>query len=163
VDVEQIPFYVCKPHRFRNGAPAKESLGAKIDQASIGSCSNGRLEDIAIVSRILKGRKVAPGVRCLVCPGSYAVLRQCLDAGILQDILDAGAQLVSPGCGTCRAYGGYLIEGEVSITTATRNHKGRMGSVDSFLYLGGPATVAASAIAGEITDPTEVLREIGLI
>jgi homoaconitase/3-isopropylmalate dehydratase large subunit len=89
-------------------------------------------------------------------------MRQCAEAGIIQDILDAGGQLLQPGCGVCLARAGFLVDGEVAISTATRNHKGRMGSVGSSVYLAGPATVAASAVAGEIADPTEVLNEIGL-
>jgi 3-isopropylmalate/(R)-2-methylmalate dehydratase large subunit len=162
VDVDQFPFMVSKPHKFRNGVPISESAGVKIDQAAVGSCANGRLEDIEIVSRILKGRKVAPGVRFLVSPASYDVYSECLKAGVLQDIVDAGAQVIAPGCGVCLA-GAFLADGEVSISSATRNHKGRMGSTESFIYLGGPATVAASALAGEIVDPTKVLHEIGLI
>jgi len=163
VNVDELPFYVSKPHHFKNGVPVGDVAGTKIDQAGVGSCANGRFEDLAIVSRILRGRKVHPRTRFLIAPGSYGVLSQCLDAGILQDIIDAGAHLISPGCGVCSGRQGFLTSGEVAITASTRNHKGRMGSPESFVYLGGPATVAASAVAGEIVDPTEVLREIGLI
>ena len=163
VDVNSIPIMVSKPHRFKNGVPVKEVAGTRLDQACIGSCANGRFEDIAIASRILKGKKVHPRVRFLVAPGSYQVMLQCLEAGVLDDLVRAGAQVLQPGCGICLSHSGYLLGGEVGITTATRNHKGRMGSTDAFVYLGGPATVAASAITGEITDPTEVLREIDAI
>ncbi len=161
VDVDDLPFYVAKPHWFKNGVPVSEVAGTQITQAVVGSCANGRSEDIAITARILKGKKVAPDVRFLVSPASYAVFNECLRAGIVQDIIDAGGQFLAPTCGVCQTWSGYLTEGEVSITSATRNHKGRMGSTDASLYLAGPATVAASAVAGEIVDPTEVLHEIG--
>ncbi len=162
VEIDRVPFLVSKPHHFRNAVPVGEVQGIKIDQAAVGSCANGRLEDMAIVSRILKGRKVAQGVRFLVSPASYDVFKDCLRAGILEDIVEAGGQVIAPGCDVCKA-GAFLADGEVSISTAPRNHKGRMGSVHASIYLGGPATVAASAIAGEIVDPTEVLRGIGLV
>lgn len=163
VDVDQLPFYVAKPYRFENGVPIQKVAGTKIVQAALGTCANGRLEDLALAARMLKGRKVAPGVRFLVSPASYAVLRECLAAGFLQDIVDAGAQLIQPGCGICQTFSGYLLDGEVSISTATRNHRGRNGSTNAQVYLAGPATVTASAIAGEIVDPTEVLRESGVV
>jgi 3-isopropylmalate/(R)-2-methylmalate dehydratase large subunit len=162
VDVDDIPVWVAKPHWFKNGAPITEVAGTKIDQAIVGTCAGGRFEDISFVARMLRGRKVAPGVRFLVSPASYAVMKQCAEAGIIQDILDAGGQFLHPGCGVCQAHTGFLVDGEVNISTATRNHKGRMGTVNSFVYLAGPAAVTDSAIAGEIVDPTEVLNEIGL-
>lgn len=163
VDVNELPFYVSTPHWFRNGVPVGEVAGTKIVQAVVGTCANGRFEDIALAARLVKGKKVAPGVRFLVSPASYAVFRECAEAGIIPDLINAGAQFLAPGCGVCQAFNGYLVDGEVSISTATRNHKGRMGSPKSFVYLGGPATVAASAIAGEIVDPKEALHEAGLV
>ena len=163
VDVDKLPFYVAKPHLFKNGVPVSETLGVKIDVAAIGACVNGRMEDIIIAARILKGRKVHPDVRFIVQPASYGIAKQCMDTGLFQDLIDAGAQPLAPGCHVCHAHAPYLADGEVCIAATPRNYKGRLGSTEAFVYLADPATVAASAIAGEIVDPTEVLHEIGLI
>lgn len=163
LEVDEIPFYVVKPYEFKNGVPVTEVAGTKIVQAVVGSCANGRFEDIALAARLVKGKKIPPNVRFLISPASYGVFKECLDAGILQSFVDAGAQVISPGCGICQTYAGYLTEGEVSLSTAPRNFKGRNGSPEASVYLAGPAVVAASAVAGEIVDPTEALREAGLV
>jgi 3-isopropylmalate/(R)-2-methylmalate dehydratase large subunit len=159
VDVDSLDFVVAKPHNFDNVVQVREAAGVKIDQAVIGSCANGRFEDILTAAKILKGKKLPSHVRFLIQPASWDVYRQCLESGIIPDILDAGAHLLNPGCGVCQPVLGVLSTGEVCITAATRNYKGRLGSTEAFVYLAGPATVAASALAGEIVDPREVLHE----
>jgi 3-isopropylmalate/(R)-2-methylmalate dehydratase large subunit len=158
VDLSEVGIRVAKPHTFDNVAPIEEVAGKRIDQALIGSCANGRLEDIEVAARILRGRKVAKGVRLIISPASYIVYRQCLEAGLVEPLIRAGAQFVEPTCGVCTARLGYMVDGEVSITCATRNYRGRKGSPNSEVYLAGPATVAASAVAGVITDPREMLN-----
>jgi 3-isopropylmalate/(R)-2-methylmalate dehydratase large subunit len=158
VDCDALDFQVAKPFRFDNVVPVSEVAGVKINEARIGTCANGRFEDIEIAARMLKGRKVAPGVRFYISPASQAVYKQCADAGVLSTLIEAGAQVESPGCGIC---GAILINEEVSIAAVPRNTHGRFGGSecgDAQIYLAGPATVAAAAIAGRIVDPREVLR-----
>lgn len=160
VDVDSLGFYVAKPHRVCNVEDVENVRNVKIHQAVIGACSNGRFEDIELAARILKGKKVAPHVRCFIQPASWDVYRQCLAAGFVPDLLDSGAYFLEPGCGCCQPMKGCLSAGEVCITSTTRNYKGRMGDPNAEIYLGGPATVAASALAGEIISPKEVLHEL---
>jgi 3-isopropylmalate/(R)-2-methylmalate dehydratase large subunit len=156
VDVSALAPQIAAPHSFENNQPIADAAGVKIQQATIGSCANGRFEDIAIAAEILVGRKVSPGVRLLISPASWAEYRKCLDAGLAQPLMDAGAQLLNPGCGVCTK-GAYLAPNETCITSTTRNHQGRMGSPQARIYLASPATVAWSAVRGEIADPREVL------
>jgi 3-isopropylmalate/(R)-2-methylmalate dehydratase large subunit len=158
LNVDEMPFVVAKPHQFGNVAPVDEVAGTRIQQAMIGSCANGRFEDIEIAARVLAGRKVAKGVRFIVSPASQQVYLACVKAGLVETLLTAGAQVVTPGCGVCQPKVGFLSDGEVCITSTTRNFKGRKGSLAADIYLGGPLTVAAAALAGEIVDPKEVLR-----
>ena len=158
VDLEEVGIRVAKPHTFDNVVPIEEVAGKRIDQALIGSCANGRLEDIEVAARILRGRKVAKGVRLIISPASYPVYLQCLEAGLIEPLVRAGAQFIEPGCGVCTARLAYMVDGEVSISCTTRNYRGRKGSPKSEVYLGGPATVAASAVTGVITDPREMLN-----
>ena len=160
LDVDDMPFVVAKPHQFGNVGPVNEVAGQRIQQAIIGSCANGRFEDIEIAARVLKGRKVAKGVRFLISPASQQVYLQCVKAGLVETLLEAGAQVVTPGCGVCQPKVGFLSDGEVCITATTRNFKGRKGSMKAEIYLAGPLTVAAAALAGEIVDPKEVLDGI---
>ena len=160
VNVDEMPFIVAKPHRFGNGVPVEEVKGIKIDQALIGSCSNGRYEDIEIAARVMRGRKVAKGVRFVISPSSQHVYLECLKAGLIEQLIESGVQVVTPGCGICQPKVGYVSAGEVCITATTRNFRGRKGSLDAQLYLGGPLTVAAAAVAGEIVDPKEVFSEL---
>ena len=158
LNVDDMPFMVAKPHQFGNVVPVTEVAGTRIHQAQIGSCANGRFEDIEIAARVLAGRKVAKGVRFLISPASQQVYLQCLKAGLVETLVEAGAQVITPGCGVCQPRVGFLSDGEVCITATTRNFKGRKGSTKAEIYLGGPLTVAAAALAGEIVDPKEVCR-----
>lgn len=157
LDVDTMPFVVAKPHQFGNVGPVEDVAGQRIQQAIIGSCANGRFEDIEIAARVLKGRKVAKGVRFIISPASQQVYLQCIKAGLLETLIEAGAQVVTPGCGVCQPKVGFLSDGEVCITSTTRNFKGRKGSMKADIYLAGPLTVAAAALAGEIVNPKEVL------
>jgi homoaconitate hydratase family protein len=156
LNVDEMPFMVAKPHQFGNVVPARDVAGTRIHQAQIGSCANGRFEDIEIAARVLKGRKVAKGVRFLVSPASQQVYLQCLKAGLIEQLVESGVQVITPGCGICQPKVGFLSDREVCISATTRNFKGRKGSLLADIYLGGPLTVAAAAVAGEIIDPKEV-------
>ena len=158
IEVDDMPFMVAKPHQFGNVVPVTEAVGTRIHQAQIGSCANGRFEDIEIAARVLAGRKVAKGMRFLISPASQQVYLQCLKAGLVETLVEAGAQVITPGCGVCQPRVGFLSDGEVCITATTRNFKGRKGSQKAEIYLGGPLTVAAAALAGEIVDPKEMCR-----
>jgi 3-isopropylmalate/(R)-2-methylmalate dehydratase large subunit len=157
LDLSNMPPQVAAPHSFGNVLPIEDLSGMRIDQACVGSCANGRFEDIEMTARILKGRKVCKGVRLLVSPASWDIYRMCIDAGLPQIIIDAGGQFLNPGCGVCGSTGAYLAPGEVCITASTRNYQGRMGSTEASIYLGSPATVTWSAVMGTIADPREVL------
>jgi 3-isopropylmalate/(R)-2-methylmalate dehydratase large subunit len=158
LDVDRMPFMVAKPHQFGNVAPVAEAKGVRIQQAQIGSCANGRYEDIEIAARMLEKHKVAKGVRFIISPASQQVYLQCLKAGLIEKLIEGGAQVITPGCGVCQPRVGFLSDGEVCITATTRNFKGRKGSQKAEIYLGGPLTVTAAAVAGEIADPKEVFR-----
>lgn len=159
-DVDAMPFVVAKPHQFGNVGPVEEAAGRRIQQAIIGSCANGRYEDIEIAARMLKGRKVAKGVRFIISPASQQVYLQCVKAGLIETLLEAGAQIATPGCGVCQPKVGFLSDGEVCITATTRNFKGRKGSMKAEIYLAGPLTVAAAAVAGEIINPKDIFDGI---
>jgi 3-isopropylmalate/(R)-2-methylmalate dehydratase large subunit len=160
VDVDELPFVVARPHQFGNVCDVDEVVGQRINQAQIGSCANGRFEDIEIAARMLKGRKVAKGVRFLVSPASQAVYLRCVKEGLIETLLEAGVQVITPGCGICQPRVGFLSDREVCITSTTRNFKGRKGSMNADIYLAGPLTVAAAAVAGEIADPRKVFDGI---
>lgn len=158
IDASKLEPLVAKPHSVDNVAPARELKGTRIDQVSIGTCTNGRLEDLAIAAGILKGKRHHPRTRVIVAPPSKQVLLDAIKAGYIQDLVEAGAAVVSPGCASCSGnHEGLLGDGESCMSTANRNFKGRMGSPEAFVYLGSPATAAATAIAGEIIDPREVM------
>ncbi len=152
IDLSTIQPIVAKPHFVDNVVPAKESLGVKIDQAFLGSCNNGRLEDLRVGAEIIKGKKVAPEVRFLVVPASRQVYLDAMKEGLLDIFLEAGAIVMNPNCSVCwGSCQGVIGENETLISTGTRNFKGRAGHRDSFVYLASAATVTASAIKGEIT------------
>ncbi len=157
VDCDALDFQVARPYRFDNVVPVSEVSGTQIEEARIGTCANGRFEDIEIAARILSGRRIAPGVRFYVSAASQSVYKQCADTGVLASLIEAGVQVLPPGCGIC---GQILLNDQVGIATVPRNSHGRFGgpqSDDAQMYLAGPATVAASAIAGKIVDPREML------
>ncbi|MCD8195812.1 MAG: 3-isopropylmalate dehydratase large subunit [Lachnospiraceae bacterium] len=152
IDLGGIVPIVAKPHFVDNICPAKEAAGVKIDEAFLGSCNNGRIEDLRVGAAILKGKKVHPLVRFLVVPASLSVYEEALKEGLLKIFMDAGAIVMNPNCSVCwGSCQGVIGEGETLISTGTRNFKGRAGHKDSFVYLASAATVTASAIAGEIT------------
>ncbi len=157
-DVSSLEPQVAKPHRVDNVSPIGEVAGTPIQQAVLGTCTNGRLEDLRIAASILKGRKVHPGVRFIVAPASRRVFLDAMEEGIIQELVRAGAAVVTPGCGPCvGTHNGIPSDGENVISTANRNFKGRMANNKAFIYLASPATVAASALAGVISDPREFL------
>jgi len=158
-DVTEIQPQIAKPHTVDNVCDIKEVEGTKIHQGLIGTCTNGRLKDLEVSAKVLKDRKIADGVRCLVFPASMSEYLKALKAGIIETLVEAGCVIMNPGCGACLgAHEGVLAPGEIAISSANRNFKGRMGSRDAFIYLGSPATVAASVIEGKITDPRKYLE-----
>jgi 3-isopropylmalate/(R)-2-methylmalate dehydratase large subunit len=159
VDLSGLEPYVARPGTVsHNALPVSAIERRPVQQCFIGSCANGQLEDLAIAARVVRGRKVAPGVRLLVTPASQAVYREALRAGYLQELADAGAVVTNSTCGACFGYHmGLLAPGEVCLTSSTRNFTGRMGSPDAEIYMASPATVAASALTGRVTDPREEL------
>ena len=156
-DISNLVPQIAQPHTVDNVVPVTDVVGVKFDQGLIGTCTNGRLEDLQATADILRGKHIAPGVRLLVLPASRAVLLAAIERGFISDLVTAGATLLNPGCGPCLgAHEGCMAPAEVTLSTANRNFKGRMGSKNAFIYLGSPATVAASALRGVITDPREI-------
>ena len=150
------PMIAC-PHTVDNVQPLSKVAGTKVQQAFLGTCTNGRLEDLAAAAEVLAGRKVAPGTRLLVIPASSQVYLEALRAGYVETLLEAGAVIESPGCGPCMGnHMGVPAVGEVSISTANRNFRGRMGTKESDIYLASPAVVAATAVAGCIVHPRDL-------
>jgi len=158
IDVSNLEPIVAFPHLPSNGKPVSEAKGIKIDQAYLGSCTNGRLEDLKIAASVMRGRKTADGVRMIVVPATTEIWKQANKRGLLDIFMEAGATVSTPTCGACLGgHMGVLAEGERCISSTNRNFVGRMGHPKSEVYLASPATVAASAIKGEIADPREML------
>jgi len=151
IDVSTLTPQIAKPHAVDNVSPVSEVAGTPIAQGVIGTCTNGRLEDLAIAAEILKGKKIHPDVRLIVAASSRDTLLSAMEAGYIQTFIEAGACVVTPGCGPCvGTHDGVPSDGENVISTANRNFKGRMGNSNAFIYLASPATVAKSVLAGEI-------------
>ena len=161
VDASELEPQIAAPHSVDNVKPISEIENVKVDQAFIGSCTNGRLEDLRVAAQILKGKKIARGVRLVVIPASQEIFLKAINEGLVKTLMDAGATVGNPNCGPCLGgHMGILAEGEVCVSTSNRNFIGRMGSTKSFVYLASPATVAVSAITGKITDPTKTGKKV---
>jgi 3-isopropylmalate/(R)-2-methylmalate dehydratase large subunit len=156
IDGAAIAPQVALPHSVGNVVEVGKTAGLPINQAVIATCCNGRIEDLQIAARLLKGRKVAPGVRLYVAPASWELYKDAMGRGLLLELIEAGAMIGNPACGFCTGFQGVLAPGERCIAAVPRNFRGRMGSNDAGIYLASPATVAASAITGKITDPREL-------
>jgi len=155
-DVSKLEPQVAKPHTVDNVSPISGVLDIPIQQGMIGTCTNGRIEDFRIAAEILRGRKLARGTRLIVAPSSRQVMLQAMREGLIEIFIEAGAAVVTPGCGPCvGTHNGVPSDGENVISTANRNFKGRMGNNKAFIYLASPATVAASVLYGKISDPRE--------
>ncbi|MDR2134522.1 MAG: 3-isopropylmalate dehydratase large subunit [Treponema sp.] len=157
-DVDRLSPRIAVPHSVDNVKPIEEIGDVEVNQGFVGACTGGRVEDIAQAAEILRGEKIPPYVRLVVIPASAAVLKEAIRLGYIQDLMDAGATLSTPGCGPCLgAHEGVIAPGEVCITASNRNFPGRMGSNGARIYLASPATVAASVLKGKITDPRTLL------
>lgn len=159
IELDKLVPTVAYPHLPENTHPASEGKNIAIDQVIIGSCTNGRLEDIAQAAEILKGKKVHPHVRCIIIPATQEVYQKAMQLGYTDIFINAGAAVSTPTCGPCLGgYMGILAHGERAVSTTNRNFKGRMGHVASEVYLASPYTAAASAVMGYIADPREVMK-----
>jgi 3-isopropylmalate/(R)-2-methylmalate dehydratase large subunit len=157
VDVSRLEPQIACPHSPGNVKPVSQVVDVPVDQAFLGSCTNARLEDLAVAARILEGRSVHRGTRLIVTPASHQVYLDATRAGYAEILLAAGAHITAPGCGACPGgHSGLLAAGESCISSTNRNFRGRMGSAEAMVYLGSPASVAAAAVAGRIVDPREL-------
>ena len=159
IELDKLVPVVAYPHLPENTHPASEGHAIKIDQVVVGSCTNGRLEDLAQAAEILKGRQVCDGVRMIIIPATQEIYKEAMRLGYIDTFIDAGAAVSTPTCGPCLGgYMGILAAGERAVSTTNRNFRGRMGHVDSEVYLASPYTAAASAVTGYITSPEEVMK-----
>ena len=159
MELDKLVPVVAYPHLPENTHPASEGKGIKIDQVVVGSCTNGRLEDLAQAAEILKEHKVCDGVRMIIIPATQEIYKEAMRLGYIDIFIDAGAAVSTPTCGPCLGgYMGILAAGERAVSTTNRNFRGRMGHVDSEVYLASPYTAAASAVTGYITSPEEVMK-----
>jgi len=158
INCSEIEPMISLPHTVDNTVSVSKIDKVKVDQVLIGTCTNGRLSDLKVASEVLKGRKVAKGIRLIVVPASKSVYLDAIKEGILEILIESGAAVLNPGCGPCvGVHEGILADGEVCLSTQNRNFKGRMGNPEAFIYLSSPATAAWSAVRGYIADPREVL------
>ncbi len=158
IDAATLAPQIACPHTVDNVKPVDAVTGTRVNQIVIGSCTNGRLDDLETAAAILKGKKVASGTRMLIFPATWRIYKRALKAGVLEALVDAGAVIVNPGCGCCLGvHQGALGDGEVALSTTNRNFKGRMGNPNSEVYLCSPAVAAASALTGVISDPRKVV------
>ncbi len=158
IDARALVPTVSAPHTVDNTMTAAEAAGTKVNQVYIGTCTNGRIEDLRIAAELLRGRRRHPETRLIVTPASRSVYLKAAEEGLLSVFVEAGATVTGPGCGACvGVHGGILGDGEVCVATQNRNFQGRMGNAEAFIWLASPATAAASALAGEIVDPREYL------
>lgn len=159
VDVSELEPQVAVPHSVDNVKPVSEVDGTKVNQAFIGSCTNGRLEDLRDAAKIIKGKKISKSTRLIVIPASQEIYLNAINEGLIKTFMNAGATVGNPNCGPCLGgHMGIMADGEACISTSNRNFMGRMGSTKSFVYLASPATVAASALTGKITDPRKAVK-----
>ena len=161
IDGEMLVPQVACPDTVDNVKSIEDVAGTRVNQVFIGSCTNAKYEDLVEAASILRGRHVAPGVRLIVTPASKKVLQSAIDSGVMSILLDSGALVTNPGCGACAGDGGVMADGEVTLSTANRNFRGRMGSYNSEIYLASPVVAAATAVRGVIADPRDfiALRE----
>jgi 3-isopropylmalate/(R)-2-methylmalate dehydratase large subunit len=158
-DLSNLEPQLVKPPRPQDTLPLRDFIGTRVQQGYIGSCASGRLEDLAIAAQILKGRKIADGFRLFVVPSSAEIMAKAANLGYLEKLIEAGAWISSPTCDFCYGKTQVLADGEVAISTGTLNVSGRMGNVNSEIYIGSAASVAAAAVLGSIDDPRNFLKE----
>jgi len=164
IDVSTLVPTLSYPHTVDNTHTIDEAAGIKVDQVFLGTCTNSRTEDWEVVAKIVKGKKMAPGMRFIAIPGSVDVMKEIMEMGYYQTLVEFGAVMVPPGCGPCVGiHGGIPADGEVSLTTMNRNFHGRMGNPNAEIYLGSPAVIAATAIEGVIADPRKYTKELKTI
>ena len=157
IELDSLQPAVSCPHTVDNVRHASELSDVRVNQVFVGTCTNGRVEDLALVAGMMKGRHTAPGTRMLVAPASRTILLEAIAKGYITTLVESGALVLPPGCAACLGvHQGILGDGEVCLSTANRNFKGRMGNPEGFIYLASPATAAATALRGVITDPREI-------